>query len=510
MTIETLTILFGILVVSCAARFIPLPKPRQWIVLAASYFMYAHWAGKRFLLLLVASSVLNYVWGGVLRRRPTTTLLWIGIALNVLLLAFFKYLPPLAKELPGAIGAPDFFQHIVLPLGISFWTFQGLSYLFDIYREEELDPSLVEFCLYMAFWPTVVSGPVCRLPKMLPQFRQVTGFVREDFSIGTVRIIQGLFMKFVLAHLLSSGLKADGGVTAGFDGVAPGRSGLDVWALAIGFGFQIFFDFAGYSNIVIGAARLMGIRLAENFNRPYLSLTPSMFWTRWHMSLSFWIRDYVFMPLATLRRDPRWPYAALVISMVIFGFWHDAKLTFVAWGVYHGLLLVGHRVGQKLKRRIPFSVPYPVGALLSWGATFLLVSLSYVFFRANDLGQALRMLRAVVAPRSYAFVYATLPHDYYLLVSLMVAGYFIYIGAAQLLVLWTAYSKTLRSRAQTSRNTIGAGWATLSGTVLSIEGVLAETRWWWLTPAFLLLLMVTSLSVFGQSSNIAPFIYTLF
>jgi hypothetical protein len=157
-----------------------------------------------------------------------------------------------------------------------------------------------------------------------------------------------------------------------------------------------------------------------------------------------------------------------------------------------------------------FSLPGPVGALLSWGATFLLVSLSYVFFRANDLGQAFGMVRAVIAPRSYAFAYATLPHDYYLLVSLMVAGYFIYVGAAQLLVLWTAYSEKFRGRAQTAAARANAGWPSLSGTLLSIEGVLAKTRWWWLTPAFVLLLMVTTLSVFGQSSNIAPFIYMLF
>jgi alginate O-acetyltransferase complex protein AlgI len=509
MTIESLTILFGILLISGAARFIPAPKPRQWVLLAASYFMYAHWAGKRFLLLLIASSLINYFWGSVLRRRPTAALLWIGIVLNVSLLGFFKYLPPLAEEMQG-LWPPDFFQQIVLPLGISFWTFQGLSYLFDIYREEELDPSLLEYCLYIAFWPTVVSGPVCRLPEMLPQFRQVTSSVREDFSVGSVRLVQGLFMKFVLAHLLSTGLSPDGGVTAGFDGTAV-RSGLDVWALAIGFAFQIFFDFAGYSEIVIGAARLMGIRLRENFNRPYLSLTPSIFWTRWHMSLSFWIRDYVFMPLATLRRDPRWLYVALIISMVVFGFWHGAKLTFVVWGMYHGALLVGHRIGQQLKRRIAFSLPYPVGELLSWGATFLLISLSYVFFRANDLGQALRMLGAVIAPRSYAFAYATLPHDYYILVALMGAGYFIYVGAAQLLMLWKAYSEKLRSRrAETAGVRARAGWGNLSGVVSRIEGVLAETRWWWLTPALVLLLAVTSLSFFGQSSNIAPFIYVLF
>ena len=510
MTSESLLILFGILLVSCAARFFPAPKTRQLLLLAASYFFYFQWAGERFLLVLIASSLINYLWGSVLRRRPTTPLLWVGVGINVLLLAFFKYMPALANEWPG-IAQTDFLQHIILPLGISFWTFQGLSYLFDLYREEELDPSLVEFCLYMAFWPTVASGPVSRLPKILPQFRQPSTSVREDFSIGTIRIVQGLFMSFVLAQLLSAGLTDNGGVTAGFDEIAPARSGLDVWALAIGYGFQIFFDFAGYTNIVIGAARLMGIRLPENFNRPYLSTTPSIFWTRWHMSLSFWIRDYVFMPLATLRRDIWWPYAALVISMVIFGFWHDARWTFVAWGLYHGVLLVGHRLGQRLKHRIPFAVPHPVGVLLSWGSTFLLVSLGYIFFRANDLGQALRMLRAVVVPQSYAVVYTTLPHEYYLLVALMAGGYFIYVAIAELLILGTTrYREKLRGSQHLAKRPLTGLLPVLDRSVLWVDGVLAERKWWWLTPVFVLLLMVTSLSVFSQSSNIAPFIYTLF
>jgi alginate O-acetyltransferase complex protein AlgI len=511
MAFQSLGILIGILAISCAARFIPAALPRHLLLLAASYFFYAQWAGEGFLLVLIASSLINYLWGSVLRRRPVTAFLWVGVGLNVLLLGFFKYIPTLAKQWPGAAGE-DFLQHIILPLGISFWTFQGLSYLFDLYREEELDPSLLEFCLYMAFWPTVAAGPVSRLSKMLPQFRQPSTSVREDLSVGIVRIVQGLFMKFVLAHLLSSGLTVNGGVTAGFDEIAPARSGLDVWALAIGYGFQIFFDFAGYSNIVIGAARLMGIRLPENFNRPYLSTTPSIFWTRWHMSLSFWIRDYVFMPLATLRRDIWWPYAALAISMVIFGFWHDAKLTYIAWGIYHGALLVAHRSGQRLKHRIPFTLPHPVGIFLSWASTFLLVSLGYILFRANDLGQALRMLGAVIAPRFYALAYATLPHDYYLLVALCVVGYFTYVGVADVLVLWTT---RCRENLRRSAEGVGTGAATglpavLGRNLLWVDGIVAERKWWWLTPVFVLLLMVTSLSFFSQSSQIAPFIYTLF
>jgi alginate O-acetyltransferase complex protein AlgI len=510
MTIEALTILLGILLVSCAARFVPVPTIRQLVLLGASYFIYSQWAGKRFLLVLIASSLLNYFWGSVLRRRPTVALLWTGVGLNVLLLGFFKYLAPLANELPGLFGESDLVLRVFLPLGISFWTFQALSYLFDIYLEKEVDPSLLEFCLYMAFWPTVVSGPVCRLPQMLPQFRQVSTSIRDDLAVGAVRLTQGLFMKFVLAQLLSSGLTPDGGVTAGFDGISRARSGLDVWALAIGYGFQLFFDFAGYSSMVIGAACLLGIRVPENFNHPYLSLTPSIFWTRWHMSLSFWIRDYVFVPLATVRRDPWWPYAALVISMVIFGFWHGANLTFIVWGFYHGLLLVAHRVGQQLKHRMPFKLPHPVGALLSWTTTFLLISLSYIFFRANDLSQALSMWRAVLAPRSYSLAYATLPTDYYLLVVLMVAGYFLCVGVAQLGIHWKSALRGNLLSGQMLTARARPQWATLTAPLLRIERLVAQNKWWWLTPVFVLLLMVTSLSFFGQSSNIAPFIYTLF
>jgi alginate O-acetyltransferase complex protein AlgI len=511
MTVEALVILCAILLVSYAARFVPEPKARQWIILAASYFFYVHWAGWWFLLILIASSLLNFLWGSLLRRRPTPGLLWIGVGLNVLLLSFFKYLPPLASQWPGSSWEPDFFKSIVLPLGISFWTFQGLSYLFDVYREEELDPSLAEFCLYMAFWPTVVSGPVCRLPKMLPQFRQVENSSwRDDFSVGAIRIVQGLFLKFVLAYILSSGLTSGAGVAAGFDEIAPARSGLDVWALAIGFGFQIFFDFAGYSNMVIGAARLMGIRIPENFDRPYLSPTPAIFWTRWHMSLSFWIRDYVFLPLAALRRHPRWPYAAMVISMVVFGFWHGAKLTYIAWGLYHGALLVGHRMGQQLKRWDGCALPQTIGSFLSWAATFLLVSLGYIFFRANDLDQALDLFKAVLTPASYART-TTLPRDYYLLVGLMAGGYFTYAGLAQLVALWTArYREGVLSFAHALSAGRTAGRAVLGHTVLTLDGVVSKNRWWLLAPACGLLLVVTALSFFGQTSSIAPFIYTLF
>ena len=238
-------------------------------------------------------------------------------------------------------------------------------------------------------------------------------------------------MKVVLAQLLATGFNAGEGVAAGFDQIARGWGGLDVWLLAIGFGFQLFFDFAGYSHIVIGTARLFGILLEENFNRPYFSATPSLFWTRWHMSLSFWIRDYVFLPLATARREKWWRSFALVFAMALFGLWHEATLLFLIWGTYQGFLLVGHRKGQQLKRNFNFTLPFQSGRFMSWALTFALVSLGWILFRAHDLGQAWLMLKAVASPASY-FQLALRP-NFYIVTSLIVCGYFAYAGLASML-----------------------------------------------------------------------------
>ena len=484
----------------------PAVRTRQALLLAGSYFMYAHLAGVGYLALLIASSLMNYCWGVLLRRRPTASLLGAGIASNVLLLAFFKYMSPLARLWPGAFSGLDFVQQIVLPLGVSFWTFQALSYLIDTYLEEELEPSVLEFCLYMSFWPTVASGPVCRLYKMLPRFRKLPGSFGEDFSIGAVRIVQGLFMKFVLSQLLAAGVTS-GGVTAGFNTAGIQRSGLDVWVLAVGFGFQMFFDFAGYSHIVIGAARMVGIQLEENFNRPYLSTTPAVFWTRWHMSLSFWIRDYLYVPLTTLRRNRWWHHMTLVIAMVIFGFWHDAKFTLILWGIYHGLLLVAHRMGQQLSRRIPFKFPSPLGALFSWAATFMFICLGYIPFRANDVRQAMQMLGAVITPSSYGFAHATLPWDFYLLVLVMVAGYFSYIGLVQLLLLWKKRRESI-ARPPALDQPLGT-WAALSRPILWSYDEITARKWWLLAPVLGLLLLLVGLSL-HDNSDVAPFIYTRF
>jgi alginate O-acetyltransferase complex protein AlgI len=429
MMVQSLSYLLFVLVLWLLALALRTAKSRQVLFLIASYVFYASW-GLGFLAILLASSLMNYWLGRMLRRHPTSGRLWFGIGLNLLLLALFKYLPPLYGDVLNHSTMAGLVRNIVMPVGISFWTFQALSYLFDLYREEELDPTLIEFCLYMAFWPTVLAGPVCRLPEMLPQFRQNHAPAWGNVAEGTRRILLGLFMKMFLAQLLLLGINPGEGVAAGFDQINRGWGGLDVWMLAIGYGFQLFFDFAGYSHIVIGTALLFGIRLQENFDRPYLSTTPSMFWTRWHMSLSFWIRDYVFMPLATLRRARWWKHAALVLAMTLFGFWHGATAPFILWGAYHGLLLVGHRQAQQIQRRWNLPLPDYLGAFISWGVTFALISLGWIFFRAHDLQQVSHMLGAVFSPLSYRQM--ALRPNFYVVTALVILGYFIYCGVEAL------------------------------------------------------------------------------
>jgi alginate O-acetyltransferase complex protein AlgI len=470
-------------------RFVRSPKTRLIVLLMASYLFYASWA-PWFLGLLIFSSVVNFGLGKSLRQRPTLGRLWIGISFNLLLLATFKYLPVLASTMPGRLGRLDLFRHIILPLGISFWTFEALSYLFDLYREEEVDPTLLEFCLFLAFWPTVFAGPICRLPELLPQFRSAALASLQEIGAGAQRILTGIFM-MALSRVLGQGF-AGHGVDAGFVLIPLQWSGLDVWCLAIGYGFQLFFDFAGYSHLVIGAAQVFGFRLPENFRTPYLSLNPSIFWTRWHMSLSFWIRDYLFLPLVMLRREVWWRHFALFLSMVIFGLWHKASWTFLVWGAYHGILLVLHRQCQQLRTRTNFALPGYIEAPFAWGFTFSAVCLSWILFHSPDLTQAFDMLKAVFSPAAYSFY--ELPKNLYLLVAAAAIGYFAVVVIARLL---TYIAERQEQKAIVSPHALG--W-----------NLLRQDRWVWVTPLVIVLSLYAFVILHPEQSKVSPMMYQLF
>src|SRR5215469_7687436 len=349
------------LVVVATVRF---PRVRQLTLLLASCGLYLTWT-RWFFAVLMISTVMNFLLGRTLRRKQSGALLAGGILFNLILLSTFKYVPAIVPAMP--FSSLQRFAYLALPLGISFWTFQAMSYLFDLYRGEELDPSFVEFALYMAFYPVTISGPICRMPEMLPQFRSDDAIRWEIVGRGFQRILTGVLM-MLFARLLGQGILAGDGINSGFDR-ATQWSGLDVWCLAFGYGLQLFFDFAGYSHIAIGAAQALGLIVPENFARPFQSTTVSIFWTRWHISLSFWIRDYVFLPLATLRREIWWRNLALVISMVLFGLWHKASVLFLLWGMYHGLLLVGHRHIQQMQRKLNWNPSTTWWNAVSWLVT---------------------------------------------------------------------------------------------------------------------------------------------
>src|SRR5215469_9285278 len=349
-------------------------KIRKFVLLIASYALYVAWA-RWFTVILLTSTVLNYFLGGLLRRKSSGEVLAIGILLNLALLSVFKYLPPIAVAMP--FSSLQRFGHLVLPLGISFWTFQAMSYLFDLYRGEELGPSFIEFALYMAFFPVTISGPICRTPEMLPQFRSEGARSRSDVGHGLGRIATGILM-MAIAQLLGRGIISGQGINLGFDQTTH-WSGVDVWCLAIGYGLQVFFDFAGYSHIAIGAAKMLGFTLPENFARPFSSNTPSVFWTRWHMSLSFWIRDYVFLPFAMLRREDWWRKLCLLLAMLLFGLWHGATVPFILFGCYHGVLLIMHRFVHQGERRLSWPPAARAWTAVSWLVTMALISLGWIF-----------------------------------------------------------------------------------------------------------------------------------
>jgi alginate O-acetyltransferase complex protein AlgI len=266
--------------------------------------------------------------------------------------------------------------------------------------------------------PTVMSGPICRAGDLVPQFRAGFAGSWQTVREGAQGIWVGVGM-ITLARIIGAGAGGFGVDEAFAMRGAIGTA--DAWTMLIGYGFQIYFDFAGYSRLVIGVARLFGFQLPENFDRPYLSTSVTSFWQRWHMSLSFWIRDYVFLPLAMSRREVWWRHASLVISMAVFGIWHGASWLFLLWGVYQGSMLVAHRLWQQFRRGAPRVGPLWLRNGASWLLTFLVIMLSWVLFRAEGVSHAAIIMKAALIPTAGLH----LPIGFVGLVLGLAAGFFV-------------------------------------------------------------------------------------
>ncbi len=378
-----------------AGYFVVIPRSwwraRKAFLVAASYVFYASW-NPFFSLLLLFSTVLDYTVARRMERTEgrTARRLLLGVSLcgNLGLLGYFKYGNFFAQNAyrllqPWHVLPPPV-ADIVLPVGISFYTFQTLGYAIDVYRRQvPASRSPLDFALFVSFFPQLVAGPIARAGSFLPQLLRAHDLTAVDVEFAVARIAGGFVKKVVFADTLA----------AYVDVIFLDPSlyrGANLLLAVYAYAFQIYFDFSGYSDIAIGVARLLGLRLPENFDRPYLAASPREFWRRWHITLSTWLRDYLYISLGGNRVE-RWRSSVnVMVTMLLGGLWHGAAWTFVAWGAYHGALLV-------VERLLPAGGTAR-GRLSERGArvvTFHLVCLGWILFRCASLGDAWMVLRGL-------------------------------------------------------------------------------------------------------------------
>ncbi|MCA1193158.1 MULTISPECIES: MBOAT family protein [unclassified Saccharopolyspora] len=421
MYFSTPLFLWYFLPVVLAAVLIAPRSARNAIVAVASLVFYASGAGGTTLLLL-ACIVVNFLAGKSLEpeaEHPHRRALLIGaVSFDLLVLVVWKYAGFATEQLATLtrwFGGDFPVLQLALPIGISFYTFHHISYVVDVYRGER--PALrnpVGFVTYIAMFPQLVAGPIVRYREIADQLPQQRTHRLDDVAAGFPRFAWGLTKKVVVADTLAPM------VDACFATPAEDMSFAVAWLGAIGYTVQLYFDFSGYSDMAIGLGRMLGFRLPENFARPYSSVTVTEFWRRWHMSLSRWFRDYVYIPLGGNRRGTGRTYLNLAIIFVLTGFWHGAAWTYLVWGLFHGALLVVERAtGHD-------SAPADRWARLGRRAlTLLLVVLGWVFFRAPDLGTAFTMTGHMLLPDLSGLtdlVAASVTHQrvFFLLVALVV------------------------------------------------------------------------------------------
>jgi D-alanyl-lipoteichoic acid acyltransferase DltB (MBOAT superfamily) len=422
MLFSSLEFLLGFLplvvAITAALRRMGLQRFVPGFLLLASLVFYG-WHVPIYVALICASIAANYCFGILLDRRRSSALLAAGVGFNLLLLGWFKYAGFLAANVGALTGLPLTLADIVLPLAISFFTFQQIAYLVDVSRGEAEPHRLLDYALFVTFFPQLIAGPIVHHKELVPAFHtpRFARFDAVDVMAGLFLFAIGLGKKVLIADPLRT--LADPAFEAAALGIAP--SMLEAWLGALAYGFQIYFDFSGYSDMALGLGRMFGVRLPENFASPYKAASIIEFWRRWHMTLSRFLRDYLYMPLGGNRRGPLRRHLNLMLVMLLGGLWHGANWTFVAWGGLHGLLLVVNHAWRHFNRgRI--AIPRPLAILL----TFACVVVAWVFFRAGSLAQAIMVLEAMAgtsaAPAfSAALLFPLLPGLPYLVLAAVLA-----------------------------------------------------------------------------------------
>lgn len=363
---------------------------------AASTFFYGYWM-PQYAALLLASIGVNFVIGQrIARSRPLKRWLVIGVVFNLGLLAYYKYAGFFVANLNALLGSDWHLGKVILPIGISFYTFTQIAFLVDAWQGKVREAQPVHYGLFVTYFPHLVAGPVLHHAQMMPQFadRAVYRLSGTNMAAGATIFCIGLFKKVVLADGVAP--YADAVFNPADAGAVPSPE--EAWIGALAYTFQLYFDFSGYSDMAIGLSWLFNIRLPFNFDSPYKALSISDFWRRWHITLSAFLRDYLYVPLGGNRKGVLRRYLNLVATMVLGGLWHGAAWSFVLWGALHGAYLMVNHGFRALTQRLGWQAALDASrsfALAAWALTFLSAVIAWVFFRATTLEGALRLLSAM-------------------------------------------------------------------------------------------------------------------
>lgn len=373
-------------------------KLKNYILLFASLFFYV-WGGLSYLKILIVSIIINYIFGLLIDKvrdniKLKKAFLVIGVVLNLAILFYYKYYDFFIENSNLVFNTNFSLKYIALPIGISFFTFQGMSYIIDIYREDgKVNKNPFAVALYISFFPQLVAGPIIKYKTVDDQIRNRKESL-DQFSYGINRFVMGLAKKVIIADIL--GGMADNIFNLYYSGIDTPTA----WIGAICYTFQIYYDFSGYSDMAIGLGHMFGFEFMENFNYPYISKSITEFWRRWHISLSTWFKEYLYIPLGGNRKGN--VYFNLFVVFLVTGVWHGAAWTFVLWGLWHGIFILIERAIRKREWYIktPTTIKYSI--------TMLVVILGWVLFRADNLEQAFGFIKTMVGlnnPGALTFEY---------------------------------------------------------------------------------------------------------
>jgi len=389
----------GFLLISRSSWAMRYQLPLGWLVLASLTFY--GWSNPANLIILIFSILFNYLVGRGLsaerfEQSSKKLLLTFGIVINLAALVYFKYANFIAENASLLLKTDFNVGKIALPLGISFFTFQQIAYLVDTYQGKTKEDDPIKYSLFASFFPNLLAGPIVRHKEVIPQYenREIYRFSSQQLAVGLTIFFMGMFKKVIFADGVSAY------VSPVFNEALAGEviSFTDAWGGAIAYTLQLYFDFSGYSDMAIGIAYLFGIRLPLNFNSPYKSISITDFWRRWHITLSNFLRDYLYIPMGGSRRGEFRRCLNLLLTMLLGGLWHGAGWTFVLWGGLHGAYLVTNHQWRRFRQHLGHDLKQDRWLLrgLGWGLTFFAVVVSWVFFRAGSMQAALLVLQGMV------------------------------------------------------------------------------------------------------------------